>query len=100
MAIYAAHHVLKLCTGHSCFPPRPSKTGAKSVYINDTPAHRIGDEWFPHCCYGSCHPAVTLTGTSRMWTEDIPQSCVTDIVGCGGNIMTGSLDVFVEYVRA
>lgn len=98
MTMYAAHHVTKLCTGHSCFPPRPSATGAISVYINDTPAHRINDKWLPHCCYSSCHDAYTLEGTTRCWTEDIPQSLVTHKVSCTSKIMTGSFDVFIENV--
>lgn len=30
------------CTGHGCFPARPSTSAATSVFINGIAVHRVG----------------------------------------------------------
>jgi uncharacterized Zn-binding protein involved in type VI secretion len=95
MAEFACARRTDLCTGHGCFPPRPAANGSPDVYANDLEAHRIGDSWLPHCCGPACHGAITVTGSSTVFTNDISQSRITEQVSCGSTIMTGSPNVFI-----
>ncbi|WJZ23504.1 PAAR motif of membrane protein [Listeria phage LIS04] len=36
------------CTGHGIYQPRGSVEGSPNVFINNRPAHRIGDKWKRH----------------------------------------------------
>ena len=33
------------CTGHGCFPARPSTSGSPDVFVNGIAVHRQGDSW-------------------------------------------------------
>lgn len=83
-----------LCTGHSCFPPRPNIQGSENVFVNSRPHHRLGDAWAVHCCGPICHASVTCSGSSSVFINSIPAARVGDMVCCTSAIMTGSFNVF------
>ncbi|MCX8016447.1 MULTISPECIES: PAAR domain-containing protein [Tepidimonas] len=82
------------CSGHGCFPPRPSVSGASSVFVNGRAAHRAGDAWAVHCCGPSCHASVLAQGSSTVFAEGQPIGRVGDPVACGSTVAAGSPDVF------
>ena len=93
----AAHrHMPDKCTGHGCYPGRPTAGGSGNVFINGAPAHRVGDPYESHGC-GVCppHGGVGAAGSGSVFTNHKPQRRVGDAVSCGGAAATGSSDVFV-----
>lgn len=82
------------CTGHGCFPPRPSVSGSPTVFVNGIPWHRVGDAWAVHCCGLSCHAAVLAAGSSTVFVNKIPAGRIADPVACGSVVMTGSPNVY------
>jgi uncharacterized Zn-binding protein involved in type VI secretion len=57
------------CTGHGCFPARPSTSAAASVFINGIAVHRAADAWGIHCCGPACHVSVLAEGSSSVFAE-------------------------------
>jgi len=82
------------CTGHSCFPPRPSVQGSPNVNVNGRPWHRIGDEWSVHCCGLSCHDSKLCSGSSTVFINGKAAGRIGDAVCCGSVVMTGSTNVY------
>lgn len=82
------------CTGHDCYPPRPSIEGSPDVRVNGIPWHRVGDGWAAHCCYFSCHPSTLAAGSQTVRANGIAVGRITDQVACGSLVMTGSGNVF------
>jgi len=39
------------CTGHGCFPPRPSVGASPNVFVNSKAQVRVTD---PYACHGCC----------------------------------------------
>jgi len=91
-----AHRTTDLCTGHSCYPPRRSKTGSPDVIINDKLAHRLGDSWNTHSCGRYGHKGETVTASMYVIINDKGCARIGDDVSCGSVIMTGSNDVIVD----
>lgn len=83
-----------ICTGHSCFPPRPSVEGSHDVFVNGIPAHRKGDGWATHCCGDSCHASVLADGSSSVFVNGRPLARIGDPVACGSVVAQGSPSVF------
>lgn len=93
-----------LCTGHDCYPPRPSRESSDSVFYNSRGAHRQSDEWEEHCCItlgpdgeivSGCHRATTVSGSSSVFVNSLAAARVQDQVDCGSFIMTGSHNVYI-----
>lgn len=84
-----------VCTGHDCFPPRPSISGSESVYINGKSVVRLGDTYATHCCRSSCHAGVLASASSRVFIEGAAVGRVGDALSCGSKVREGSGDVFV-----
>lgn len=82
------------CTGHGCFPPRPSVSASPNVFANGIPVHRQGDAWAVHCCGPACHGSVLAMGSSTVFANGIPVGRIGDPVACGSFVMTGSPNVF------
>ena len=40
------------CTGHGCYPPRPSATWSPDVICNNLNVERYTDTMQSHCCGG------------------------------------------------
>lgn len=84
------------CSGHGCWPPRPSIEGSPSVFVNGRPALRVGDRWAVHCCpeISECHGSVQAAGSSTVFVEGRALARVGDAVACGTIVAEGSDDVF------
>lgn len=46
------------CSGHGCYPPRPSISASTDVFVNSRGFHCLGDSWETHCCK-HCHSSTT-----------------------------------------
>jgi hypothetical protein len=66
------------CTGHDCFPPRPSTSGSASVYINGKSVVRLGDAYATHCCGNPCHAGVLSSASSSVFIEGVAVGRVGD----------------------
>lgn len=87
--------ITDVCSGHSpCFPSRPSVEGSPDVFVNGLKAHRQGDLWAEHCCMGSCHTSVLLTGSQTVFVNGRQLGRIRDPVACGSIVGTASLNVF------
>lgn len=82
-----------MCTGHGCFPSRPSNQGSPNVFVNTIPVHRESDSWSSHCCV-SCHSSVLASGSSTVFVNGLEMGRIGDPVACGSNVATGSQNVF------
>lgn len=84
-----------LCTGHTCWPSRPSITASPDVVVNNIPVHRLGDNWALHACPPSPpHGGVLAGGSSIVYANNLPVGRIGDPVSCGSSVATGSPDVF------
>lgn len=82
-----------ICTGHTCWPPRPNDQGSPNVFCNGLPVHRVGDHWMVHCCT-DCHDSVLAAGSATVFVNGKPLGRVGDPVACGSRVATGSPNVF------
>ena len=87
-----------ICTGHSCYPPRPNIEACKTVFCNGRLVHCENDMWAVHSCGGDKHKEkVTIEGyREKVVVEGDPIARVGDPIGpgCGSRIATGSTNVF------
>lgn len=88
-----------MTTGHGCFEPQQLITGSPTVFINDTPACRLGDLRAPHYCPIKTPPELCSGGTNivagalNVLIENIPAARVGDPIACGDIIAKGSGNV-------
>ncbi|MDD3675231.1 PAAR domain-containing protein [Thauera propionica] len=84
-----------LCTGHGCYPPRPSISAASTVYVNGLPAHRVSDAWAAHgCARCPAHGGTLARGSSTVFAEGRAIGRIGDPVDCGSYVAHGSPNVF------
>ena len=96
----AATRLGDICTGHACWPPRPSVESSPNVFVNKIPLHRQGDGWATHCCTHpgvphGCHDSVLASGSSTVYVNGKQAGRIGDPVACGSSVATGSDDVFI-----
>jgi uncharacterized Zn-binding protein involved in type VI secretion len=97
-----------LCTGHDCYPPRPTKGCSPNVFYNSRGAHRLGDDLLGHCCItlskekdkekvivSGCHTGKTTSGSGSVFINSLSAVRVQDSVDCGSVMMTGSHNVYI-----
>lgn len=84
------------CTGHGCWPPRPSTDASPDVFINDIAAHRQGDTWAAHTCPSipETHASVLANGSATVFVNGKPLGRIGDPVACGSSVAAGSPNVF------
>lgn len=84
------------CTGHGCWPPRPSSGASPNVFANGVAVHRQGDAWAPHTCPAipETHASVLASGSSSVYVNGQQIGRIGDPVACGSTVATGSGDVF------
>ncbi|WP_366656627.1 PAAR domain-containing protein [Fodinicurvata sp. EGI_FJ10296] len=85
-----------LCTGHDCWPSRPSVAGNGDVRIEGAAAHRVGDAWDVHCCVDrptDCHAGVLAAGSGTVRINGRPAGRIGDPVSCGSVVATGAATV-------
>lgn len=83
----ATARLADICGGNSVVPGRPNIEGSADVFINDRPAHRVGDAWAGNL-------DVTATGSGTVFVNGQPLARVGDLVSSGAVVSTGSADVF------
>lgn len=84
------------CTGHGCWPPRPSSAASPDVFVNGIAAHRQGDAWAAHTCptIPETHASVLAAGSSSVYVNGKQLGRIGDPVACGSAVAAGSADVF------
>jgi len=84
------------CTGHGCWPPRPSTGASPNVFINAIAAHRQGDAWAAHTCPAipETHASVLAAGSATVFANGKQLARIGDPVACGSSIAQGSANVF------
>lgn len=83
-----------LCTGHECYPPRPSMSSSEDVFGNDIGVVRFSDLFEVHCCDGSCHDGTVSEASPTVFVNDLPLARVGDMISCGSAISQGSENIF------
>lgn len=90
------HRQSDVCTGHGCWPPRPTGTYAATTYANNLKIHRLHDSYVVHCCPPpNCHGAIGTSGSSTVIVENKPARRIGDTVSCGGVAAVGSPNVII-----
>lgn len=84
------------CTGHGCWPPRPSSEGSGDVFANGIAVHRQGDAWQPHTCPAipETHAGALASGSATVFVNGRQIGRIGDPVNCGSSVAAGSGDVF------
>lgn len=82
------------CSGHGCWPPRPSITGSSDVFTNGLNTVRVSDGYLVHCCKYACHPGQLAQGSSSVFVNGLPIGRIGDAVNCGSVAAQGSMNVF------
>ena len=81
---------------HIPFPPTPIVSGSSNVHTNSRPAARLGDSLIPHAAPSSpLHGRSIAAGASTVFINSKPAARVGDSINCGGNVSTGSGNVFI-----
>jgi len=83
-----------MCTGHDCFPPRPSISASPDTFIDGIPALRVGDKYEEHCCV-TCHEGIVIGGSSTTFINGMPAARVGDPIDCESFIAEGSNSTFI-----
>ena len=82
------------CTGHGCFPARPSTSAAASVFVNGIAMHRVVFVCFSFFCGPACHASVLAEGSSSVFAEGQAVGRIGDPVACGSSVAEGSPNVY------
>jgi len=84
------------CTGHGCWPPRPSTGGSPDVFVNGIAVHRQSDAWAAHTCPAipQTHASVLASGSVTVFANGRQLGRIGDPVACGSLVAAGSPDVF------
>lgn len=85
-------HLIDICTGHDCWPPRPTAGGSPNVKVNNKLWHRQTDPWQVHCCGSNCHSSVLASGSPTVIVNNLEGGRIGDPVACGSKVATGSPD--------
>ncbi|KAF0113227.1 MAG: PAAR repeat-containing protein [Rhodospirillaceae bacterium] len=97
----AVTRVGDVCSGHGCWPSRPSVEGSPNVFINGLPVVRQGDAFAPHTCpdIPETHGGVLAGGSPTVFVNGRPVGRIGDAVSCGGAVAAGSPNVFIDEKR-
>jgi len=84
------------CTGHGCWPPRPSTGGSPDVFADGIAVHRQGDAWAAHTCPAipETHASVLASGSDTVFANGLQLGRIGDPVACGSAVAQGSATVF------
>lgn len=83
-----------VCSGHGCFPPRPSATWSPDTFVNSLNVIRAGDAMLPHCCK-TCHGGVH-TGSHNVYVNGRAIQTCGDGISCGSVQAACSGNTFVN----
>lgn len=83
------------CSGHSCWPPRPTIDGSPNIFVNSLEAIRVSDPYDIHCC-PPCHGGTAAEGSPDVFYNSLAAHRIGDAVSCGSYAAQGSPDVFIN----
>lgn len=78
------------CTGHTCWPPRPSIEGEGRFTIAGKAAHLQGHGWGPHKCGSNTHTGTLSSGAGGFTVGGRQLGRVGDPVSCGSKVAQGN----------
>jgi len=91
----AVHRLGEVCSGHSCYPPRPNVQASPNVFAEGIAVHRQTDAWSSHGCPGKKpHSSVLALGSSTVYVNGLQCARIGDPVACGSNAAMGAMTVF------
>ncbi|MDR1020449.1 MAG: PAAR domain-containing protein [Synergistaceae bacterium] len=77
-----------ICTGHGCWPPRPSVEGTSLFDVEGIPVHLQTHAWAVHCC-PPCHDSVLAEGSKLFDVGGLEVGRIGDPVACGSLVAEG-----------
>jgi len=79
-----------ICTGHGCYPPRPSAQGEPHFRINGIEVHLQTHAWSAHGC-ATCppHASVLAAGAAEFRINAKQIGRIGDPVACGSSVAQG-----------
>ena len=88
------------CSGHQCWPPRPSLQGEPRFTVAGVPVHLQGHAWAPHVCpstpppppYPQVHGGTLASGSARFTVGGRQLGRVgdpLDAATCGSTVAQG-----------
>jgi len=84
------------CSGHSCYPPRPSASWSPNVFVEGLNVERFGDQMVPHGC-GVCAPhGGTHVGSHTVYANNTSIQVIGDPISCGSVCAASNSSVFVD----
>lgn len=86
-----------VCTGHGCWPPRPSVEGEPAFRINGIPVHCQGHAWAAHTCPSipQTHASVLAAGAPNFRVNGRQVGRIGDPVACGSSVAEGTANFVV-----
>ena len=81
-----------VCTGHGCWPPRPSTQGSDWFDIGGVPVHLQSHTWAAHTCppIPETHASVLASGSSLFDVMGLQVGRIGDPVACGSSVAQGT----------
>lgn len=84
-----------ICSGHGCFPSRPSVSASPDVFAEGIAVHREGDSWELHgCAVCAPHGGVLSSGSGTVFVNGKQIGRIGDPISCGSSVATGASTVF------
>ncbi|MBC8427290.1 MAG: PAAR domain-containing protein [Proteobacteria bacterium] len=85
-----------VCTGHGCYPARPSCSGSPDTFTNSIAQMRVTDCYECHgCAVCPCHGGVLSAGSGTVNINNLQAGRQGDPVDCGSSADAHSPDVFI-----
>lgn len=86
------------CTGHGCWPARPSVEGDARLTVGGIPVHCQGHAWAAHTCPSipETHGSVLAAGSPRFTVGGRQIGRIGDPVACGSSVAEGDARFMVE----
>lgn len=76
------HRLTDVCTGHPCWPPRPTAAGSPDTFVNGLNQIRCTDPYHEHCCGPSCHGGTSIEGSGIHFTNGLYSTRQGDKLSC------------------
>lgn len=87
-----------MASGHGSFIPSAAIQASSDTFINSKGALRVGDAIAPHPSASPSppHPRAAAAGSPDTFVNSKPLVRIGDAVDCGGMMMEGSDDTFIN----
>ena len=87
-----------VASGHHSFPKTNTIQGSPTCDVNGLPAHCVSHDIAPHSSPSPSpiHSRNLGSGSSTCDVDGLPLGSIGSSVDCGGLIMTGSSDSFID----